>query len=99
MVINTIQVQTLTNSKSSISGAIDSNWSNTTVITGDCNFTYTTESIKGVRVYTKKAVILTKYPRLTPETNRLIINGQIYTIIHVAPGAWNVVTCTGEDVC
>lgn len=99
MVSNNIQVQTLTNTKSSLSGAIESNWSNTAIITGTYNILYTIETIKGIRTYTNKVILLTKYPNLNVENTRLIISSKVYVITRVTHGAWYVVECREEEVC
>uniref|UniRef100_A0AAU8B4G8 Uncharacterized protein n=1 Tax=Dulem virus 30 TaxID=3145748 RepID=A0AAU8B4G8_9CAUD len=99
MVRSSITLQALNITKSVATGALIEEWVNIGIIQGQVNKISTYETVKGVRTYVKKSVILTKCKGITAENNRLIIDGIIYVIDNVTSGVWNVITAKGQDTC
>lgn len=92
-------VQTLQQTRSPKSGAIIKEWVNTTTIQGNITYTTTTKTVKDIRSYDTKAIILTKYPNLTTETNRLLDGETILKINYSQKGIFNVIHCEVLEVC
>lgn len=99
MVSSSITLQALNSTKSGATGALIDEWVDVGVIQAQVNKISTYETVKGVRTYIKKSIILTKHTGITAENNRFIINGIIYVIDNVTPGVWNVITAKGQDIC
>lgn len=99
MVNKTITLQLLTTTRSETTGATIEKWVTVDTIKGQTSEINTFETVKGVRVYSKKTIILTKYKDITPENNRLIIDGVFYAINNVTPGVWTVVNARGLETC
>jgi SPP1 family predicted phage head-tail adaptor len=99
MVTKQITLQAIQETRSPSTGAISNKWVDVCNIWAQVNPITTTHTTKEIRVYSTKTIVLTKYKNITPESNRLLIDGVPYKIYIASYGVWTVLNCEVFDVC